>query len=91
MVMQTDLSLNNHHLLGSIYDKAFSIEQGKMVMQKDLSLNNHRLLGSVHYINGFLKPNCGINTFTLNGNNNILIPNGSVISTIKMLHSSLTN
>ena len=81
--MQTDLSLNHHRLLGSVYDTAFTIEQGQMVMQTDLSLNNHRLHGFVGYIHGFFSKRKVEKTwFQLNGNEHILIPHGSRISTI---------
>ena len=84
MVMQTDLSLNNHHLLGSVYNTAFTIKQGKMVMQKDLSLNNHRLHGSIHYIHRYLDTSGGKPVCSLNGCDKIIVPNDSHISTIKV-------
>ena len=72
----------------SVYDAAFTIENGQMEMQTDLSLNGHRLRDSVHYINGILNTK-NRNTFSLNGFDKIIIPNHSHILTIKVLHFKL--
>ena len=67
----------------SVYDAAFTIENGQMEMQADLSLNGHHLRGSIHHIHGFLNTKNG-NTFLLNGFVNTLIPRLSRILTIKL-------
>ena len=74
----------------SVYDTAFTIENGKMVMETDLSLNGHNLRGSVHYINGYLNTKNGY-AFLLNGLDKILFLNNVQIMNIAVFYLKRKN
>ena len=71
-----------HDLDHSIYDweKAYEVSSDeKFTMHMSIDMNGFDILKTSHFLHSYLNTNSPEKTFIVNGNQNVLLPSGSII------------
>ena len=72
------------------YEKAYKVSSDeKFTMHMPINMNGFDILKTSHYLQGYFITNSSDKTFIINGNKNVLLPNGSIIKQIQILYNSL--
>ena len=81
-----------HDLDQSIYDWGKAYEKNssdeKFTMHMPINMNGFDILKTSHYLRGYLNTNSSCKMFTVNGNQKVLLPIGSIVKQIQILYSS---
>ena len=80
-----------HDLDQSIYDWEIAHEVSsdeKFTLHMPINMNGFDILKTSHYLHGYLITNASDKTFIINGNEKVLLPNGSINEQIQILYNS---